>query len=79
MTDCETIYDEQINPLMTKIIEICQANDIPMFASFKYKDDGYCTTYLNDFGEEDEFLKRCRNQVASTSILAVTLTKFGGP
>jgi len=50
--DKEKIYDEQISPLMTKIIEICQANDIQMLMSFYLKektasdDDMYCTSCL---------------------------------
>ncbi len=31
----EQIYDEQINPLMTRIIEICRENNIPLLAAFQ--------------------------------------------
>lgn len=50
--DLESVYDEQIAPLMTKIIEICHAHKLPMFATFLYLndlesgDDGLCTTNL---------------------------------
>ena len=50
--DLEDVYDEQIAPLMTKIIEICNAHKLPMFATFLYlndleeDDDGLCTTNL---------------------------------
>jgi hypothetical protein len=41
--DLEPIYDEEIAPLMTKIIKICRDNDIPLIASFQLTD-----------GDEDE-------------------------
>lgn len=50
--DLEAVYDAEIQPLMTKIIAICNAHKLPMFATFFYKsagdeDDGdFCTTNL---------------------------------
>jgi hypothetical protein len=50
--DKENVYDEQISPLMTKIISICKEHRIPMCAIFQYSDDegengpGHCTTAL---------------------------------
>lgn len=48
--DKETVYDEQIAPLVSTLISICQEHDIPMLASFCYAaDDGgesLCTTAL---------------------------------
>jgi len=53
MYDKESIYDEQISPLMTQIIEICKKEDVPMALQFYLKEeDGenkeplYCTTFL---------------------------------
>lgn len=52
MYDKESIYDNQIYPLMDSIIKICKDNDIQMIASFTLKkidDDGedlLCSTYL---------------------------------
>ena len=46
MENKERIYDEQIAPLMAKIIEICKAEQIPMFADFQYADLDFCTTYI---------------------------------
>lgn len=46
LKDNEQIYDEQISPLMTKIIQVCKDNNIPMFATFAYKDEKLCTTSL---------------------------------
>lgn len=49
--DLESVYDAEIAPLMTKIIDICKAHKLPMFATFLYLndpdgDDGICTTNL---------------------------------
>jgi hypothetical protein len=49
--DLEAVYDEQIAPLMARIIEVCQANNIPMLASFAYSYDG-----SNDYGVATTFL-----------------------
>jgi len=46
MENKEEIYDEQIAPLMAKIIEICQTEQIPMFAEFQYAEIDFCTTCL---------------------------------
>lgn len=35
----ERVYDEQIAPLMEKIIEVCKKEGLPMFATFYYQDD----------------------------------------
>ena len=47
MEDKERIYDEHISPLMTQLLEICQREGIPMFASFQYSDEGFCTSALS--------------------------------
>lgn len=44
MEDKEAIYDEQIAPLMTQLLDICQREGVPMFASFQYSEDGFCTS-----------------------------------
>ena len=52
MYDKEQIYDEQIAPLMTKIIGICQANDVQMLSSYYLKEkmgdeeEMFCVTCL---------------------------------
>lgn len=51
--DLETVYDEQIAPLMTQIIAICREHNLPMVASFAYRQDeeggaSFCSTVLND-------------------------------
>ena len=42
----EEVYDKQIAPLMTKIIEICKKHKLPVFASFEYDKEKFCTTSL---------------------------------
>ena len=59
MFNKEGVYDNEISPLMRKIIEICNENKIPMVASFTYenceeKGCGRCTTQLVFEGREDE-------------------------
>lgn len=49
--DKEAIYDEQISPLMTRIIAICKEHRIPLVAQFQYANDeeegpAFCTTSL---------------------------------
>jgi hypothetical protein len=51
--DLEAVYDAEIAPLMTQIIEICHKHKLPMFATFlcmndpdESGDDLVCTTSL---------------------------------
>jgi hypothetical protein len=48
----EQIYDEQISPLMAKIIEVCKANKIAFLASFsiptEQDEDLRCTSAMLD-------------------------------
>jgi hypothetical protein len=39
MATREEIYDNEINPLMAKIIGICKEHDIPLVAAFQINDD----------------------------------------
>lgn len=47
----EAAYDAYVYPLMVKVLEVCKANNIPMFATFRC-DDGddddvlWCTSTL---------------------------------
>lgn len=62
MYDKETIYDEQINPLMSKIIDICKENGIEMVCSFSLNDaDLVCTTHLkSDVYENKAISDACK-------------------
>lgn len=62
--DLEQVYDNEINPLMAKIIEVCKRTKMPMICSFNYSHgidpdthqpdlydperDSFCTTSLDD-------------------------------
>lgn len=55
----EAVYDEEISPLMDKIIAICKEHSIPLVCSFQYVHaaeedggDGMCTTCLPFPGHE---------------------------
>ena len=45
--DLEEIYDEQIAPLMERIIAICTKHKIPIAATVQYATDQHCTTTLS--------------------------------
>jgi hypothetical protein len=84
--DLEAVYDEQIAPLMTKVIAVCKEHGIPMFASFAYarRDDGseegetaFCTTSLPCAGRPVEALAEAARLVyrnTHPSVLAFTIT-----
>jgi hypothetical protein len=44
MSKAEEVYDADISPLMTKIIEICKSHKIAMIADFKLDEGFHCTT-----------------------------------
>ena len=43
----EEVYDNQIAPLIEKIMDICHRVDMPMITSFAYANDSFCTTSLD--------------------------------
>jgi hypothetical protein len=57
--DKESVYDNEISPLMKQIIEICKRENIPMAFNFAIKDDGeeegwlYCTTVHDHKSDPD--------------------------
>jgi hypothetical protein len=55
----ETVYDEQINPLMAQIIEICKEHKIAALANFRLDEDLCCTTALlaDEYDPSDEQLE----------------------
>jgi hypothetical protein len=49
--DLEEVYDEEIFPLMAKIIEVCKRHEMPFVASFQYatggdEEYGHCSSAL---------------------------------
>jgi hypothetical protein len=61
--DNEAVYDEQISPLMTQIIELCKAHSIPFAAQFQYCGDdgedgpGFVTTTLPVDGQDPQIAR----------------------
>jgi hypothetical protein len=55
MKNKEKIYDEEISPLIKKIVEICEKNDIPLFATFQYSDELFCSTHIFGDGKHPVF------------------------
>ncbi len=53
----EKIYDEQIYPLMSQIIAICKANDMPMFCDIEYAEGDFSTTLIP--ASEKHFIYEC--------------------
>lgn len=94
MADNEPIYDEQIFPLMERIIAICKAHQLPMFATFQLTphpedEDGrqtlWATTALRHGGGEgvspliDELVERAYQQSPPVfSFMITTPTPPGG-
>lgn len=82
--DLEDVYDNEISPLMAKIIDICKKNRIPMVASFCYlntpDDNALCTTAL-PFGErQPEKMGKAVNELykKNYSAVAITVSNTGG-
>ena len=79
----EDVYDAEIGPLMTKIIDICNGHKIPMLASFTYesceeKGIGHCTTLLNGFeNRKDDDLQHANKIIRSGGhqTFAIAITK----
>lgn len=57
--DLEDVYDEEIAPLMTKIIEVCKKHELPMLCSFQFEHSetqgpGFCTSFIPRKGSETD-------------------------
>jgi hypothetical protein len=44
--DNEKVYDEQIAPLMERIIAVCEEHGLPMIAEFEYAEEHNCLTAI---------------------------------
>ena len=78
----EIIHDERIVPLMTQIIEICQAANISIFANFELDDrvdengEPYrrsCQTSIPQPGDEDRAAQFMSVARPSTRLFAFTI------
>ena len=78
MNDLEKIYDEQIYPLMEKIINICKENRMPFACQFAIDDaDAVCTSYMA-FG--NEHMKHIAEEMHGERpvVVAMTITSEKG-
>jgi hypothetical protein len=84
MKDNEQVYDEQINPLMAQIIEICKREGIPFLLAFQLTGDWdergpmICTSSI--LGDEyAPLMRRLRDVItrdqAPSSTLLITMIK----
>ena len=76
--DLEAVYDAEVAPLMTKLIEVCEANNMPFFATFLYAnnedegEDGVCTSfYMPEERPIPEMFLNLRNFRTPSSTFAV--------
>lgn len=81
--DLEEVYDDKIAPLMTQILDICKANNLPMFATFAFSHDvdeddtGFCTSYLAFPGRAPMELVEAKSAVTkrhSSGVMIATIT-----
>jgi hypothetical protein len=83
--DKEPVYDAEIVPLMTQIIDICKANGINMVASFQLRNEtdeeghALCTTLLplNKDCFPDDFRNFGKALYTRPTVIAMTITTGG--
>jgi len=46
MDNKEKVYDEQISPLIKKVIAICKEHGMSMFTEFQFSDSGFCRSRI---------------------------------
>jgi hypothetical protein len=79
--DNEAVYDNEIAPLMQRIIDICKRHEIPMAATFEYAPDLFCSTAIPFDGQAEHM--RDANQLLTSGIrneplFQITTTKADG-
>lgn len=78
----EEIYDQEIGPLMTKIVATCQEHGIAMIASFSIphpqSPDLLCTTSLPDGdGKRPKQFARAHNIIINGDTQTFAMTMIG--
>ncbi len=65
--DLEKVLEEQIRPYLTTIINICNEHEIPMVASFQYKNSPdkikLCTSIVNPPNRADQRIVNAINEL----------------
>lgn len=79
----EDVYDNEIAPLMSKVIDLCKTHGIPMLATFQYTEPGdepgFCTTQI-PAEHEDKALVQIKARwgaARSAPLVALTITTAG--
>ena len=79
--DLEQVYDDEISPLMSKIIAICKEHKMPMIASFTFVSEeesedciGRCTTFLEFEHRHDKRYREARSVIKPPSVSPMKLT-----
>ena len=65
--DKESVYDDEIAPLMSQIIAICKREEMPIVCSVQYRDDeeggpGFCTTTITHWPHAAERMVRLNRE-----------------
>lgn len=81
--DLEEVYDKEISPLMTQIMDICKKHNFPMAMCFQYKSTGeesyeFCdTAILPDERPISEELEKIWNVLTERRKKPLTLKTIG--
>lgn len=81
----ETVYDDQIAPLMSQIIEVCQKHKIAMLANFDLAsadDPGLrCITALVDaeYSPPQDFVEAVDLLMRQPGLIAIAVTRIDDP
>ena len=75
----EDVYDNEISPLMKKIIAICKEHEIPVIASFAYENDeengiGCATTNIFFDDRKCENFSAAFKEIRSSNHSAMAIT-----
>lgn len=74
IADNEAIYDAQIAPLMSQILDICVAHDIPMVACFEYAADSLCSSFVLPPGAAEKLVQAAHAIKPYPDLMAFTVT-----
>lgn len=80
--DLESVYDEQIAPLMAQIIAIAKEHGMPILFSACYRDDGEnldsCSTYIHPPERRIAKFDECRDVLMRKNFFAYAITVTEG-
>lgn len=82
--DKESVYDNEISPLMTQIIAICKKHEMPIVCSVQYCDTeedgpGFCTTTITNFAHACEKMQELNRAHQPRRAVAIAETHVTNP